>query len=113
MNWLKAITKNGRQALARELLKKYLTPEHVSAWVADGANKLLASVNDKEKLNRIACKVNCAADLASDLAATVRDGHVDADEAAQICSRASALAGEFCSPEALETLIGKAVALVP
>ena len=117
MKWLKMIpkmlTKKSRQNVARELLAEYLTPENISAWCADGANKLLANVNDKTKLNRIACKVNCVADLTADIAAAVRDGYISREETAQICARTQALAGELCTPEAIETIVEKAVALVP
>ena len=113
MNWLKAITKSGRQSLARELLKEYLTPQKIAEWAARGANNLLAKIDDKEKLNRVACSVNAAADLAADLAAAVRDGHVDADEAASIAARAAALAKDAVRQDTIDALIEKAVALVP
>jgi len=113
MNWLKAITKSGRQNLARELLKEHLTPKKIAEWAARGTNSLLAKIDDKEKLNRVACSVNAAADLAADLAAAVRDGHVDAEESASIAARAATLAGDLAKKDALDALIEKAVSYVP
>ena len=113
MNWLKLITRSGRQSIARGLLKQYLTPQKVAEYAADGVNKLLAKVNDKDRLDRIAGIVSRTADLAGDVSDAVRDGHIDADEAAKICSRTSALVGDAITSESVDALIEKAVQHVP
>ena len=113
MNWLKVITKSGRQALARELLQEYVTPQKVAEYAASGVNSLLSKVNDKTILARTAVAVNNAATFTANLAEAVRDGTVTPDEAAALAASAQATVETFVTKEAVAALIDKAIALVP
>lgn len=58
MNWLKVITKSGRQELVREVVKEYVTPQMLSKLAADGVAKAIESgtlIAGEERVAKIAC----------------------------------------------------------
>ena len=113
MNWLKLITRGGRQSLARELMKEYLTTDRLAECAVKGVNSLLVKVNNKEVLESVASNVNNVANLTAKVADAVRDGEVTADEAATICATAQTVAHFVLTEERIDALIEKAVQYVP
>ena len=113
MNWLKLITRSGRQSVARELMKEYLSPEKVADYTAEGVNRLLEKVNDKTRLGSVATNVNNVANLAAKVADAVRDGHVDAREMSAIVESAHAITEFVLTKERIDALVEKAVSYVP
>ena len=113
MNWLKIITRGGRQDLAKELLESYLTPETVTKWAADGVNSLLKRIADKERLAKVAENVSRASELCAKLSAAIADGEVSAAEAAAIRGAVYQLIGDVVTPAQIDALIEKVVKYVP
>ena len=113
MNILKLITKSGRQSLARDLLKDYLTPQTVAEYAAKGVNSLLGRIKDKEKLGTVAVNVEQGAALLALVSKAISDGEVTGDEAAEITGRVQSLCGSVVTVEQVDALVEKVVALVP
>ena len=113
MNFLKLLTKNGRQQLARELLKKSLTPEAVSDYAAKGVNNLLGRIQDKEKLGTVAVNVAQGSEILTLVSTAIQDGKVTGDEAAEIVGRTRTLLGTAVTDDQINALIDKVVSYVP
>lgn len=113
MNWLKIITKSGRQSLARELLTENLTADTITKWAATGTNTLLEKIQDKGKLETIAANVARASTLVAALSDAVKDGEVSADEAATIRSCIYDLVGSAITQEQIASLIDRIVKKIP
>lgn len=113
MNYLKLLTKNGRQSVVRDLLKDYVTPETASRYGAQGVNALLGKVNDKEKLGAVALNLEQGASLVADISAAIKDGEVTAKEAADITAKTQTLLGNTIDQTKVDSLIEYIVAKVP
>ena len=113
MNIFKLITKNGRQSVARELLKEYLTPEVVANYAAKGVNNLLGRIQDKEKLGTVAVNVAQGSEILTLVSNAIKDGEVTGDEAAEIVGRTRTLLGTAVTDDHINALIDKAVSYVP
>ena len=113
MNYLKLLTKKGRQSVVRDLLKEYVTPETASRYGAQGVNSLLGRVNDKEKLGTVALNLEQGASLVADISAAIKDGEVTADEAANITAKTQTLLGNTIDQAKVDSLIEYIVAKVP
>jgi len=113
MNLLKLITKSGRQSLAADLLKTYLTPDAITKWAADGANRLLSHIQNKERLETIAINTKRAASLVGSISAAIEDGEVSNEEAAEIQTQVSTLVSSSISQEQINALVDKIAYLVP
>ena len=113
MNWLKIITRGGRQSLARELLTENLTAETVTKWAANGANNLLEKIQNKQKLDTIAATTTLAAHLVAILSDAVRDGRISTEEAAEVRSSLYDLMGKALTQEQIAALIDRVVAKIP
>ena len=113
MNWLKIITRGGRQDLAKELLKEYLTPEAVTKWAADGVNSLLKRISDKDRLETIGANVAKASTLVGALGDAVKDSKVTPEEAANISAHVTDLVGSAITLEQIDALIARIVKFVP
>ena len=113
MNWLKIITRGGRQSLARELLEENLTQETITKWVAQGANALLDKISNKGKLDTIAATTARASTLVTALSNAVKDGRISTEEAATIRECIYDLIGTALTQEQLAALIDRVVDKVP
>ena len=113
MNWLKIITRGGRQSLARELLTENLTAETVTKWVANGANSLLERIQNKQKLDTIAATTARASTLVTTLSNAVKDGRISTEEAAEVRACIYDLIGTALTQEQLAALIDRVVAKIP
>lgn len=113
MNYLKLLTKGGRQGLVRDLLKDYVTPETAARYGAQGVNALLGKVNDKEKLGAVALNLEQGASLVAEISAAIKDGEVTADEAANITAKTQTLLGNTIDQAKVDGLIEYIVAKVP
>jgi len=107
-----AITRSGRQSLARDLLKQYMTPETLTELSVKGVNSLLEYINKNPKLDTIAGNVELASETVGKIAAAVRDGRVSTKEAEGIVASAKALSGEFLTAEQLDRIVEMVVAHV-
>ena len=113
MNWLKIITRGGRQSLARELLEENLTADTITKWAANGTNSLLAKIQQKEKLETIAASVARASKLVATLSDAVKDGRISTEEAAEVRACIYDLIGTALTQEQLAALIDRVVAKIP
>ena len=113
MNWLKLITKKGRQEVVRDILKETITTDVAAKYGAQGVNSLLGRVNDKEKLGAVALNLEQGASLVADISAAIKDGEVTADEAANITAKTSNLLGNVVTQDKVDSLIETLVAKVP
>ena len=113
MNYLKLLTKSGRQSIVRDLLHEYVTPDAATKYAAQGVNTLLGRVNDKEKLGSVALSLEQGASLVADVSAAIKDGEVTADEATQICQKTQTLLASTVTQEKVDALIEHIVAKVP
>ena len=113
MNWLKIITRGGRQSLARELLEENLTQETITKWAAQGANVLLDKISNKERLDTIAATTARASTLVTTLSNAVKDGRISTEEAAEVRACIYDLIGTALTQEQLASLIDRVVARVP
>ena len=113
MNWLKIITRGGRQSLARELLTENLTQETITKWVANGANTLLEKIQNKEKLDSIAATTARASTLVTTLSDAVRDGRISTEEATTIRSCIYDLVGTALTQAQIDALIDRVVNRIP
>ena len=113
MNYLKLLTKGGRQSVVRDLLKDYVTPETAARYGAQGVNALLGKVNDKEKLGAVALNLEQGASLVAEISAAIKDGEVTADEAANITAKTQTLLGNTIDQAKVDGLIEYIVAKVP
>ena len=113
MNWLKLITKNGRQDIVRNMLRESITTDIVAKYAAQGVNSLLGRINDKEKLGAVALNLEQGASLVADISAAIKDGEVSADEAATIFARTSTLLGSVVTQDKVDALIEHVAQMVP
>jgi len=113
MNWLKIITRGGRQSLARELLTENLTQETITKWVANGANNLLEKIQNKQKLDTIAETTARASTLVTTLSNAVKDGRISEAEAADVRTCVYVLVGSAVTPAQIDALIDRVVAKIP
>ena len=113
MNWLKIITRSGRQSLAKELLEEYLTPDTITKWAADGTNRLLERIENKERLETISANVAKASSLVATLGEAAKDGKVTTEEAADIRYHVTDLVGAAITPAQIDALINRVVKYVP
>ena len=113
MNWLKIITRKGRQSLARELLEENLTADTITKWAANGTNSLLAKIQQKEKLETIAASVARASKLVATLSDAVKDGRISEAEAADVRTCVYDLVGSAVTPAQIDALIDRVVAKIP
>lgn len=113
MNWLKIITRGGRQSLARELLTENLTQETITRWAAQGANVLLDKIQNKERLDTIAATTARASTLVATLSNAVKDGRISTEEAAEVRACIYDLIGTALTQEQIAALIDRVVAKVP
>lgn len=87
MNWLKVLTKSGRQSLVREAVAEYLTPEQVAKYAATGIAKALEAGSDKigaERAAKIAKGCEYGGKFCAELGAAVNpegDGGMKVTEA--------------------------------
>ena len=113
MNWLKLITRKGRQETVRGILKENVTPEAAARYGAQAVNALLGRINDKERLGAVALNLEQGAGLIADISGAIKDGCVTADEAARISERTQTLLGSTVDQAKVDALIEKIVAEVP
>ena len=113
MNWLKLITKKGRQETVRGILTENVTPEAAARYGAQAVNALLGRINDKERLGAVALNLEQGAGLIADISGAIKDGGVSADEAARISERTQTLLGSTVDQAKVDALIEKIVAEVP
>ena len=113
MNWLKLITKNGRQDIVRNMLRESITTDVVAKYAAQGVNSLLGRINDKEKLGAVALNLEQGASLVADISAAIKDGEVSADEAATISAMTSTLLGSVVTQDKVDALIEHVAQMVP
>ena len=113
MNWLKLITKNGRQDIVRNMLRESITTDVVAKYAAQGVNSLLGRINDKEKLGAVALNLEQGASLVADISAAIKDGEVSADEAAGISARTANLLGSVVTQDKVDALIEHVAQMVP
>lgn len=113
MNWLKLITKNGRQDIVRNMLRESITTDVVAKYAAQGVNSLLGRINDKEKLGAVALNLEQGASLVADISAAIKDGEVSADEAAGISAKTSTLLGSVVTQDKVDALIEHVAQMVP
>lgn len=113
MNWLKLITKNGRQDIVRNMLRESITTDVVAKYAAQGVNSLLGRINDKEKLGAVALNLEQGASLVADISAAIKDGEVSADEAATISARTANLLGSVVTQDKVDALIEHVAQMVP
>jgi len=113
MNYLKLITKSGRQSVVRDLLHEHVTPSAAEKYAAQGVNSLLGRVNDKEKLGSVALSLEQGASLIADVSAAIKDGEVTADEATRISQKTQTLLAGTVTQEKVDALIEHIVAKVP
>ena len=113
MNWLKLITKNGRQDIVRNMLRESITTDVVAKYAAQGVNSLLGRINDKEKLGAVALNLEQGASLVADISAAIKDGEVSADEAAAISARTANLLGSVVTQDKVDALIEHVAQMVP
>ena len=113
MNYLKLLTKKGRQSIARDLLEEYVSPETVARYAAQGVNTLLGKINDKEKLGTVALNLEQGAALVADISAAIKDGEVTAEEAANITAQTRTLLGNVIDQAKVDSLIESIVAKIP
>jgi len=113
MNYMKLLTKKGRQSVVRDLLKEYVTPETAARYCVQGVNSLLGRVNDKEKLGTVALNLEQGASIVADISAAIKDGEVTAEEAANITAKTQTLLGNVVDQGRVDALIESIVANVP
>lgn len=113
MNWLKLLTKSGRQGVVRDLLKEYITPEAAARYGAQGVNGLLGKINDKERLGAVALNLEQGAALVTDLSAAIKDGEVSAEEAASITAKTQVLLGNTVDQAKVDAFIEYVASKVP
>lgn len=112
-NWLKIITKSGRQSLARELLKEALTQQAITDYSVRAANSVLGKVNDKEKLGKVAANVETGSTLLAKISRAIKDGQVTPAEASEVAACTSDLVDGVFTPEMLDSFIDRVVRYVP
>ena len=113
MNLLKLITKSGRQSLAADILKTYLTTDTITKWATDGTNRLLSHIQNKERLETIAINTKRAASLVGSISAAIEDGEVSNEEAAEIQTQVSTIVSSSISQEQINSLIANISSIVP
>lgn len=113
LKFAKAITKDGRKELAREILTENLTQETITRWAAQGANVLLDKISNKEKLDTIAATTARASTLVTTLSNAVKDGRISTEEAAEVRACIYDLIGTALTQEQLAALIDRVVAKIP
>ena len=113
MNWLKLITKKGRQDIVRGILHGTITTDAAAKYGAQGVNLLLGRINDKEKLGAVALNLEQGASLVADVSAAIKDGEVTPDEAERITAKTSNLLSNVVTQEKVDALIELVVAKVP
>ncbi len=116
MNWLKVLTRSGRQDLARQAAKAALTPDALASWTSKAVNdtlmRSLTNVDDA-KLGNIVRRCQDGADLFKAVATAVEDKTITPEEATEIYQRIAALTSGVITQERADMLIEKVVSLVP
>ena len=113
MNWLKLITKKGRQDVVRDILHESITTDVAAKYGAQGVNSLLGRINNKEKLGTVALNLEQGASLVADVSAAIKDGEVDHLEATRITQKTANLLNCVVTQEKIDALIELVVAQVP
>lgn len=116
MNWLKVLTKSGRQSLVRDAVKDYLTVHKVSELASEGVSALIArtcaGIPD-ERMQRICGNCRDGAALFAAIADAVADKVVTPEEAAEICMQTARLTGEIITQDRIDAILESIVARVP
>lgn len=116
MNWLKVLTKTGRQSLVREAARAYLTREKVAELASDGVSRLLAQACEgipEARMQKVCGYCRDGATLFAAVADAVADKVVTTDEAAEICAQVARLTGEVVTQERVDAVVENIVARVP
>ena len=113
MNWLKIVTRKGRQAIAREILRENLTPEAAASCGARLVNNLLGRIRDKERLGAVAVNLEKAGNLVAACSRAVQDGEVSVEEATVVTVGTTDLLSTTVTQERVDALIEYAVAKIP
>ena len=116
MNWLKLLSRSGRQAMVRDAVREYLTIQKVSELAADGVSKLLAQSCagiSEEKMQRVCGYCRDGATLFAAISSAVADKVVTTEEAAEICTQVAQLTGDIVTQARIDSVIAAIMARVP
>ena len=116
MNWIKALTRSGRQELFRSAAKSALTPQVAADWTAGALNATLMKTIqgvDEDKLKRIVGYCEDGANLFVAVAHAVEDKVITAEEATDLYTRISRLSNKAITQENVDALIETIAAKIP